>query len=76
VTGATGTSVAVNDVIINPFQPHGGSSLFLLKDSLNFTFHAVEYLALAVCLCAVCTPGATEVGRGHQIPWNWNYRWL
>lgn len=65
MTGATSTSVAVNDVIINPLQLRRGSFLFLLKDSLNFTFHVVEYLAREVCLCAVCMPGAHRGQRGH-----------
>lgn len=68
MTGATSTSVAVNDVIINPLQLRRGSFLFLLKDSLNFTFHAVEYLACEVCLCAVCMPGAHRGQKGALDP--------
>jgi hypothetical protein len=29
---------------------------------------------LHVCLCACLVPSKDR--RGHQVPWNWSYRWL
>lgn len=33
-------------------------------------------ISLHVCVCTMCMQAATETGRGHRIPCNWNYRWV
>jgi hypothetical protein len=33
-------------------------------------------LPLHVCLCIMYVPMLIEARRGHQVSWDWRYRWL
>lgn len=48
-------------------------SLHFKKRLVYFTCSSV--LSACSCLCTIGKPDAAEGRRGHQIPWEWSYRW-